>query len=156
VAVRVDPAPGRRESGAANAAYFDALVREVSGVPGVQALGLTDIGFDALAPTLRSGLTGPRHTTSILSSVSALKRWSELQIWPNGVASDREQAARYIPDNGHLRLAVADCAILQGFSESWQISGPVYVAIGQIGNSVAPPVAYHLARSISEALFSTF
>ena len=50
----------------------------------------------------------------------------------------------------------ADCAILQGFSESWQISGPVYVAIGQIGNSVAPPVAYHLARSISEALFSTF
>src|SRR5438874_3628407 len=42
VAVRVDPAQGRRESGAANAAYFDALVREVSGVPGVQALGLTD------------------------------------------------------------------------------------------------------------------
>jgi predicted permease len=42
VAVRVDPAPGPRESGAANAAYFDALVREVSGVPGVQALGLTD------------------------------------------------------------------------------------------------------------------
>jgi predicted permease len=42
IAVRVDPGPGRRESGAANAAYFDALVREVSGVPGVQALGLTD------------------------------------------------------------------------------------------------------------------
>jgi predicted permease len=42
VAVRVDPVRGRRESGAANAAYFDALVREVSGVPGVQALGLTD------------------------------------------------------------------------------------------------------------------
>jgi predicted permease len=42
IAVRVDPARGRRESGAANAAYFDALVREVSGVPGVQALGLTD------------------------------------------------------------------------------------------------------------------
>ena len=42
IAVRVDRAPGRRETGAANAAYFDALVREVSGVPGVQALGLTD------------------------------------------------------------------------------------------------------------------
>jgi len=42
IAVRVDPARGNRESGAANAAYFDALVREVSGVPGVQALGLTD------------------------------------------------------------------------------------------------------------------
>jgi predicted permease len=42
IAVRVDPARGSRELGAANAAYFAALVREVSGVPGVQALGLTD------------------------------------------------------------------------------------------------------------------
>lgn len=42
IAVRVDPAPGSRDAAAANAAYFDALVREVSGVPGVQALGLTD------------------------------------------------------------------------------------------------------------------
>jgi DNA (cytosine-5)-methyltransferase 1 len=117
-----------------------------------QALGLADIGFDALAPTLRSGLTGPRHTTSILSSVSALKTWNKLQIWPNGVSPTREQASRYMPDNGHFRLAVADCAILQGFSDSWQIAGPVYVAIGQIGNSVAPPVAYHLARSISGVL----
>ena len=41
VAVRVDPALGWRESAARNA-YFDALVREVSGVPGVKALGLTD------------------------------------------------------------------------------------------------------------------
>ncbi len=42
IAVRVDPTRSSRESGAANAAYFDALVHEVSGVPGVQALGLTD------------------------------------------------------------------------------------------------------------------
>ena len=41
IAVRVDPALGWQESAAKNA-YFDGLVREVSGVPGVQALGLTD------------------------------------------------------------------------------------------------------------------
>ena len=41
VAVRVDPALGWRESAARNA-YFDALVREVSAVPGLTALGLTD------------------------------------------------------------------------------------------------------------------
>jgi DNA (cytosine-5)-methyltransferase 1 len=29
-----------------------------------EALGLPEIGFDTLAPTLRSGLTGPRHTTN--------------------------------------------------------------------------------------------
>ena len=42
IAVRVDRAPGWRAPAAANAEYFDALVREVAGVPGVQALGLTD------------------------------------------------------------------------------------------------------------------
>jgi DNA (cytosine-5)-methyltransferase 1 len=117
-----------------------------------EALGLPDIGFDALAPTLRSGLTGPRHTTSILSSVSALKLWNKLQIWPNGVAASREAARRFVPDNGHFRLSVPDCALLQGFPESWRINGAVYKSIGQIGNSVAPPMAYQVAVSVQRAL----
>ncbi len=120
-----------------------------------EALGLPDIGFDALAPTLRSGLTGPRHTTSILSSVSALKLWNKLQIWPNGVAASREAAQRFVPENSHFRLSVPDCALLQGFPESWRFSGAVYKSIGQIGNSVAPPMAYHVALSILRALSVT-
>lgn len=119
-----------------------------------EALGLPDIGYDALAPTLRSGLTGPRHTTSILSSVAALKTWSRLGIWPNGVAADRERASRFAAAGGHFRLAVADCALLQGFPESWGFDGAVYMAIGQIGNSVAPPVAYSVARAVSRVLLS--
>lgn len=120
-----------------------------------EALGLPDIGFDALAPTLRSGLTGPRHTTSILSSVSALKLWNRLQIWPNGVAQSREMAQRFVPENGHFRLSVPDCALLQGFPESWKFSGAVYKSTGQIGNSVAPPMAYQVALSILRALSLT-
>ncbi|MGB6169793.1 MAG: DNA (cytosine-5-)-methyltransferase, partial [Geitlerinemataceae cyanobacterium] len=42
-----------------------------------EALGLPNLGFDALSPTIRSGLTGPRHTTSILNSVSAKKVWDK-------------------------------------------------------------------------------
>lgn len=34
-----------------------------------EALGLPNIGFDALSPTLRSGLTEPRHTTSFFKKV---------------------------------------------------------------------------------------
>lgn len=117
-----------------------------------EALGLDDIGFDALAPTLRSGLTGPRHTTSILSSVSALKIWNRLQVWPNGVAASREAARNFLPENGHFRLSVRDCALLQGFPESWTFTGAVYKAIGQIGNSVAPPMAYQVALSVARAL----
>lgn len=117
-----------------------------------EALGLPEIGVDALAPTLRSTLTGPRHTTSILSSVSAQRAWKELQIWPNGVARTRAAAAKFPTENGHVRLAVADCAVLQGFPSWWHFHGAVYMSLGQIGNSVAPPVAYRVALSVARAL----
>jgi hypothetical protein len=76
-----------------------------------EALGLSDIGFDALAPTLRSALTGPRHTTSVLSSTSVQKLWAKLEIWPNGVGLTREKAASFPTENGLFRLSVPDCAI---------------------------------------------
>jgi DNA (cytosine-5)-methyltransferase 1 len=117
-----------------------------------EALGLPGIGFDAVAPTIRSGLTGPRHTTSILNSVTALKVWGRLQIWPNGVAPTRERASAYVTNNGHFRLSVQDCMVIQGFPADWPISEPVYFALGVIGNAVAPPMAYQLAKSIAAAL----
>ena len=112
------------------------------------ALGLPDIGYDDVSPTIRSGLSGPRHTTSILSSVSAQRRFEALQIWPNGVAASREAASAYVAKNGHFRLAVADVALLQGFPESWRFSGATYMQLGQIGNSVVPPVGYAVAASL--------
>ena len=116
------------------------------------ALGLPDIGYDALAPTIRSTLTGPRHTTSILSSASAQRAWAKLGIWPNGVAADRAAARAFSAKNGDFRLSVADCALLQGFPEDWRFEGATYMALGQIGNSVAPPVAYAVGVAVAEAL----
>ena len=117
-----------------------------------EALGLCNIGYDALAPTLRSGLTGPRHTTSILSSTNAKKEWEKLRIWPNGVQYTRKEASVFPAKDNHFRLSVPDCGLLQGFPEDWSFSRPVYKAIGQIGNSVAPPVAYWIARSIRDII----
>jgi DNA (cytosine-5)-methyltransferase 1 len=117
-----------------------------------EALGLPSIGVDGLAPTIRSGLTGPRHTTSILNSVTALRVWTELQIWPNGVAPTRERASAYPAKNGHFRLSLADCMVLQGFPADWPVGEPVYFSLGLIGNSVAPPMAYRLARAVAGAL----
>ncbi len=116
------------------------------------ALGLPDIGFDRFAPTLRSGFTGPRKTTSILNSKASQSVWRKLRIWPNGVQATREDAARFPPENGHFRLSVQDCALLQGFPESWCFQGAVYQALGQIGNSVCPPVAYAVACAVVDAL----
>jgi len=120
-----------------------------------RSLGLLDIGFDAVAPTLRSGFTGPRNTTGILNSKASLKVWNDLRIWPNGVQPTHALAAAYPPENGHFRLSVADCALMQGFPSDWQFKGAVYQALGQIGNSVCPPVAYVVARQVSRALKGT-
>lgn len=117
-----------------------------------EALGLSDIGFDCSAPTLRSGFTGPRNTTGVVNSKASLKLWEKLGIWPNGVQSNREKAHLYPPENGHFRMAIQDCAILQGFPSDWVFEGAVYQALGQIGNSVCPPVAYQIARSILDAV----
>lgn len=120
-----------------------------------EALGLPDIGHDALSPTIRSTLTGPRHTTSILNSVSARERFAHLQIWPNGVAPTREAAHRFVAPNGHFRLAVPDVALLQGFPDDWPWVGATYMALGQIGNAVPPPLAYAVAVSVARALCGT-
>lgn len=117
-----------------------------------KALGLGDIGIDALAPTLRSTLTGPRHTTSVLSSAAAQKIWAAIEIWPSGVSPTREAASGFPAENGHFRMSVADCGILQGFPDSWRFAGATYMALGQIGNSVAPPVAYAVAKAVAAAL----
>lgn len=119
------------------------------------ALGLPDTGVDGLAPTLRSGLTGPRHTTSVVNSATAARRWAELGIWPNGVAKDRVAAAQFPARDNAFRLSVADCMILQGFPADWPlVGGAVYKSLGLIGNSVAPPMGYAVANAVADALTS--
>lgn len=117
-----------------------------------EALGLPDIGFDDLSPTIRSTLTGPRHTTSILNSVSARRRFEALQIWPNGVGLTRDAARRFVAENGHFRLSVPDVAIIQGFPDDWPFVGATYMQLGQIGNAVPPPLGYAVASSVAAAL----
>lgn len=118
------------------------------------ALGLGDIGFDDLSPTIRSTLNGPRNTTSILNSVAAQKRFAQLQIWPNGVALTREAAQAFPTPNGHVRLATPDVALIQGFPQDWPFQGAAYMILGQIGNAVPPPLAYAVASSVSDALLA--
>jgi DNA (cytosine-5)-methyltransferase 1 len=117
-----------------------------------RSLGLPDIGFDDVAPTLRSGFTGPRKTTGVVNSKASLVAWAKLAIWPSGVQASRALADAFVPENGHRRLTVADCALLQGFPQDWKLAGAVYQVLGQIGNSVCPPVGYAVAVSVARAL----
>jgi DNA (cytosine-5)-methyltransferase 1 len=145
----VEPAPTHHWPGYVDADLMPGT-RRCLGVR--EALGLPDIGFDALAPTIRSTLTGPRHTTSILNSVAAQRTFERLQIWPNGVAPTREDARAFVARNGHFRLSVPDVALIQGFPEDWPFVGATYMKLGQIGNAVPPPLAYAVASAVSDAL----
>lgn len=117
-----------------------------------RSLGLPDSGYDVVSPTLRSGFTGPRNTTGVVNSKASMTVWDQLNIWPNGVQQTHQLAVAYPPENGHVRLSVADCALLQGFPDDWKFSGAVYQALGQIGNSVCPPVAYQVAHAVAKAV----
>ena len=117
-----------------------------------EAIGLPNTGYDSLSPTLRSGFTGKRNTTSILNSKASEVVWEKLGIWGSGVQSDREAAHKFVAKNGNFRLSVQDCGIIQGFPEDWIFKGAVYQIIGQIGNSVAPPVGYAVASAIRRVL----
>ena len=117
-----------------------------------EALGLNKTGIDILAPTIRSGFTGKRNTTSILNSAAGQKTWGSIEIWPNGVQANRKKASNFPAKEDHFRLSVQDIGLMQGFPEKWEFSGAVYQILGQIGNSVAPPVAYQVAKNVAEAL----
>jgi len=132
---------------------FDEGLEKTSGVR--ECLGLGNTGFDNLAPTIRSGFTGKRNTTSILNSTAGQKAWGDMQIWPNGVQADRKKASAFPSQKGHFRLSVQDVGLIQGFPESWKFSGAVYQVLGQIGNSVSPPVAYHVALSVANVMKNT-
>lgn len=117
-----------------------------------EALGLRDIGYDNLAPTIRSAFTGKRNTTSVLNSAAGQKAWGDMEIWPSGVQISRMMASGFPAKHGHFRLSIQDVALLQGFPEDWVFAGAVYQALGQVGNSVVPPVAYQVAKSVAQAL----
>ena len=120
-----------------------------------EALGLPDIGIDALSPTLRCSLTGPRGTTSILSSTAAQKIWFDLELWPNGVAANKEAAKAFPAKHDYYRLSTLECGLMQGFPEDWVFEGAVHKVLGQIGNSVAPPMAYGLATSLAKDILGS-
>ncbi len=140
---------GKKGSFHARSLFDDGLAK-TGGVR--ECLGLPNIGSDNLTPTIRSAFTGKRNTTSVLNSTAGQKAWGDMQIWPNGVQADRKKASAFPAKNGHFRLSVQDVGLIQGFPESWKFAGAVYQILGQIGNSVSPPVAYQVALSVVNVL----
>lgn len=97
-----------------------------------------------IAPTLVGG--SKKHGGPDLGPTRARKQWAAL--WVDGLGLADEPPGPTDPVNLKPRLTVRMAARLQGFSDSWTISGGKTAAYRQVGNAFPPPVAYTVGRSI--------
>lgn len=99
-----------------------------------------------VAPTLVGG--SKKHGGPDLGPTRSKRAWAALGVDGSGLA-DHPPEARFV---GLPKLTVRMAARLQGFPDSWQISGRKTAAYRQVGNAFPPPVATAVATEIYAAI----
>ena len=102
----------------------------------------------AIAPTIVGG--SKKHGGPDLGPTRARAAWKELGVDGLGIANDSPGPA--FPAGLPPRLTVRMVARLQGFPDSWEITGRKTAAYRQVGNAFPPPVAKALGTAIAAAL----
>lgn len=104
------------------------------------------LGASDIAPTLVGG--SKKHGGPDLGPTRARKAWASLGV-------DGRSIAEEAPDwdfVGMPRLTVRMAARIQGFDDSWELSGRKTAAYRQVGNAFPPPVARAVAQQIAAAM----
>ncbi len=99
-----------------------------------------------IAPTLVGG--SKKHGGPDLGPTRAKKAWASIGVDGMGIA-DAAPVGDFV---GMPRLTVRMAARIQGFPDSWRISGKKTAAYRQIGNAFPPPVASAVGKQIRAAL----
>lgn len=101
-----------------------------------------------IAPTIVGG--SKKHGGPDLGPTRAKRAWASLGVDGLGIADQAPSAKD--PVNMVPRLTVQMVARLQGFPETWDVTGRKTAAYRQIGNAFPPPVAQAVAEKIKIAL----
>jgi DNA (cytosine-5)-methyltransferase 1 len=101
-----------------------------------------------IAPTIVGG--SKKHGGPDLGPTRARAAWRELGVDGLGIA-DEIPSADY-PAEKMPKLTVRMVARLQGFPDSWEITGRKTAAYRQVGNAFPPPVAEAFGTAIAAAL----
>jgi DNA (cytosine-5)-methyltransferase 1 len=101
-----------------------------------------------VGPTIVGG--SKKHGGPDLGPTRAREAWLKLGVDGRGIADlspDQD-----FPEDGSPKLTLRMVARLQGFPDSWVISGKKTAAYRQLGNAFPPPVAYSVGVALAAAL----
>jgi DNA (cytosine-5)-methyltransferase 1 len=115
------------------------------GWPGAEAWARRAAG---IAPTIVGG--SKKHGGPDLGPTRARAAWREMGVDGLGIAD--EVPGPDFPVDRPPKLTVGMVARLQGFPDSWTITGRKTAAYRQLGNAFPPPVARALGTAIAIAL----
>lgn len=104
---------------------------------------------DTIAPTIVGG--SKKHGGPDLGPTRSKRAWEALEVNGKTIAEEAPE-----PDFvGMPRLTVRMAARIQGFPDSWQITGAKTNAYRQVGNAFPPPVAKAVGAAVRQALQAT-
>ncbi len=104
-----------------------------------------------IGPTIVGG--SKRHGGPDLGPTRARQQWATLGVDGLGIAN--EPPGPDFPCEVKPRLTVRMVARLQGFPDSWSITGAKTAAYRQVGNAFPSPVAHAVAASVRQAFAAT-
>ncbi|MDR2723524.1 MAG: DNA cytosine methyltransferase [Cellulomonadaceae bacterium] len=105
---------------------------------------------NSIAPTIVGG--SKKHGGADLGPTRAREQWKLLGVDGRGIANDDDFPNEVTHPDALFRLTVRMGARIQGFPDSWQITGRKTAAWRTVGNAFPPPVARAIGLSIHRAL----
>ncbi|MEB8337894.1 DNA cytosine methyltransferase [Streptomyces endophyticus] len=109
---------------------------------------------DRPAPTVVGG--SKNRGGADLGPTGAKRKWATMGV--NGhTVGDKVPGPDFVWDpelgrDGLVKITVEQAALLQGFPETWEISGRKTARYRQVGHATPPPVGAALGRAVAEAL----
>jgi len=101
---------------------------------------------NTIAPTIVGG--SKKHGGADLGPTRSRAAWRMLGVDGSGVANDDDIPGSSTPADALFRLTVRMGARIQGFPDSWVITGRKTAAWRTVGNAFPPPVAFAVGSAI--------